>query len=188
MPIRAATNVVDVVGEFIPLAPAGKNLKGLCPFHEEKTPSFIVSPARQTYHCFGCGAGGNVFTFLKQHQGLEFREALELLAGRAGILLPEERPGSRADPGAAEGPGRLLMALGEAATFFERKLWDGEGGARGAHLPRGPGHPRGDRAGGPARLRPPGVRPSPAAPRDGVRPEDAHRCRAPRRKGSGSHL
>jgi DNA primase len=127
--IRAATNVVEVIGEFIPLVPAGQNLKGLCPFHEEKTPSFIVSPARQTYHCFGCGAGGNVFSFLKQHQGLEFREALELLAGRAGILLPEERGAGRADAGAGGGPGRILMALGEAATLFERKLWE-EGGTR----------------------------------------------------------
>ena len=162
--IRAATNVADVIGEFMPLAPAGQNLKGLCPFHEEKTPSFIVSPARQTYHCFGCGAGGNVFTFLKQHQGLEFREALELLAGRAGILLPEERP-SRGEPAAAEGPGRLLMALGEATTFFERKLWDGDTRGAGARLPREPGYPGGDRPRGPPRFRPPGIRPSQAASR-----------------------
>ena len=128
--VRAATNVVEVVGEFVPLTAAGKNYKGLCPFHDEKTPSFIVSPDRQTYHCFGCGAGGNVFTFLKQHQGLEFLAALELLAGRAGILLPQAAPGpGRAD--AETGSGRILAALSEATQFFEHNLWDREAGRRG---------------------------------------------------------
>ncbi len=126
--VRAATNVVEVIGEYVPLTAAGRNYKGLCPFHEEKTPSFIVSPDRQTYHCFGCSAGGNVFSFLMKHQGLEFREAVELLAGRAGISLPR-----RSEPRGAldeSGAGRLLAALEEATKFFERNLWEREAGSR----------------------------------------------------------
>jgi DNA primase len=127
--IRAATNIVEVIGQHLPLTAAGRNYKGLCPFHEEKTPSFIVSPERQTYHCFGCGVGGNVFSFLMKNQGLEFLEALELLASRAGILLPRrfERRGAAGDP---RGPGRLLTVLEEVTRFYERNLWESREGTR----------------------------------------------------------
>jgi DNA primase len=135
--VRAATNIVEVIGEYVPLVAAGRNYKGLCPFHEEKTPSFIVSPDRQTYHCFGCSAGGNVYSFLMKNQGLEFREALELLAGRAGITLPRAPEATRAAGEA--GPGRLLAALEDATRFFEQNLWQREAGrrARGYLVERG---------------------------------------------------
>ncbi len=126
--VRSATNIVEVIGEYVPLVATGRNYKGLCPFHEEKTPSFIVSPDRQTYHCFGCGAGGNVLSFLMKHQGLEFREAVELLANRAGIALPRS-PESRR-PADEAGPGRLLAALEDATRFFEHNLWEREAGGR----------------------------------------------------------
>src|SRR5438270_8861634 len=85
--IKQRTSVEDVVGETVKLARAGRNLKGLCPFHSEKTPSFVVYPNDGSYHCFGCGANGDAFTFLMKTEGLDFRGALEKLARRAGLEL-----------------------------------------------------------------------------------------------------
>jgi len=90
--IRDACNIVDVVGETVLLKKAGRNYTGLCPFHAEKTPSFTVSPDKQMFYCFGCGEGGNVFSFLMKQQGLSFPEAVKLLATRTGIDLPASRP------------------------------------------------------------------------------------------------
>jgi len=87
--IKTKLSVVDVVGETVALKRAGSAYKGLCPFHAEKTPSFIVSPDRETWHCFGCGEGGDIFTFLMRRDGLDFREALTRLAERAGVELSE---------------------------------------------------------------------------------------------------
>lgn len=87
--IKTKLSVVDVVGETVTLKRAGTAFKGLCPFHAEKTPSFIVSPDRETWHCFGCGEGGDIFTFLMRRDGLDFREALTRLAERAGVELSE---------------------------------------------------------------------------------------------------
>ncbi|MDP6540592.1 MAG: CHC2 zinc finger domain-containing protein, partial [Planctomycetota bacterium] len=78
--IRDRVDILDVVGRSVSLKKAGRNFKGLCPFHEEKTPSFNVHPDRGTFHCFGCGEGGNVFTFLMNHDGLTFPEAVRSLA------------------------------------------------------------------------------------------------------------
>ncbi|MCK5767922.1 MAG: DNA primase, partial [Candidatus Atribacteria bacterium] len=86
--IRNNCDIVDVISEYVPLKPAGKSFKGLCPFHEEKTPSFMVSPEKQLFHCFGCGEGGNVFTFIKKFEKVNFIEAVEILAKKAGIALP----------------------------------------------------------------------------------------------------
>ncbi|MEW6045404.1 MAG: CHC2 zinc finger domain-containing protein, partial [Bacillota bacterium] len=83
--VRARADIVDVVSEFVALRPAGKSYKGLCPFHAEKTPSFTVSPDRQLFYCFGCGAGGNVFTFLMKLQGLSFVDAVRRVAERVGM-------------------------------------------------------------------------------------------------------
>lgn len=89
--IKSRLNIVDIVGARVPLKKAGRNFKGLCPFHTEKTPSFIVSPDRQTFHCFGCGKGGSVFDFVMLLEHIDFAEALEMLADRAGVKL-ERRP------------------------------------------------------------------------------------------------
>ncbi len=87
--IKSKIPVADLVGETVALKRAGSAFKGLCPFHAEKTPSFIVSPDRETWHCFGCGEGGDIFTFLMKRDGLDFREALTRLAERAGVELSE---------------------------------------------------------------------------------------------------
>jgi DNA primase len=86
--IRQASDIVDIVSESVSLRRAGRNFLGLCPFHAEKTPSFTVSPEKQIFYCFGCGAGGNVFSFLMKQGGLSFPEAARMLAGRYGIDLP----------------------------------------------------------------------------------------------------
>lgn len=86
--IRQATDIVTVIGENQPLEKAGQNYRGFCPFHEEKTPSFTVNPARQFFHCFGCGSGGDVFAYLQKKEGLTFIEAVKSLAHRGGIALP----------------------------------------------------------------------------------------------------
>src|SRR4030042_4907658 len=86
--IRSAADIVDIISEFVQLKKRGKNFIGLCPFHSEKTPSFTVSADRQIYHCFGCGVGGNVFTFVMEHEKVSFGEAVKTLAERAGITLP----------------------------------------------------------------------------------------------------
>lgn len=85
--IRERISIVDFISESIQLKKAGRNFKGLCPFHSEKTPSFVVSPERQIWHCFGCGKGGDIFTFLMEIDRLEFPEALKILAARAGVKL-----------------------------------------------------------------------------------------------------
>lgn len=89
--IKDATDIVDVVGEAVLLKKAGRNFQGLCPFHSEKTPSFTVSPEKQMFYCFGCGEGGNVFTFLMKQRGLSFPEAVKTMADRSGIAVPEGR-------------------------------------------------------------------------------------------------
>jgi len=87
--IRARANIVEVIGAHVRLKPAGRNFVGLCPFHDEKTPSFSVNPERGFFHCFGCGAGGSVFNFIMRAEGLNFPETVESLARRYGVSLPE---------------------------------------------------------------------------------------------------
>lgn len=87
--VREKTDVVSLISEYIPLKKMGRNFKTVCPFHSEKTPSFVVSPERQIWHCFGCGKGGDVFTFLMEYENMEFVEALRFLAKKAGIELSE---------------------------------------------------------------------------------------------------
>lgn len=94
--VRGASDIVDVISAYVQLKKRGKSFLGRCPFHQEKTPSFSVSPEKQMYYCFGCGAGGNVFTFLMQHDRVSFLEAVRMLAERSGIALPADDPAAQA--------------------------------------------------------------------------------------------
>ena len=87
--IRQRNDIVDVISSYIKLKKTGSNYVGLCPFHNEKSPSFSVSPNRQMYHCFGCGVGGNVITFVMEYENFNFVEAVKYLADRCGMQLPE---------------------------------------------------------------------------------------------------
>ncbi|HID39352.1 MAG TPA: DNA primase, partial [Calditrichaeota bacterium] len=89
--VRLSANIVHYISQFINLKKAGRNYKGLCPFHTEKTPSFVVSPEKQIYHCFGCGKGGNIFSFIMEYEKLSFFEAVQKAADFAGIVLPKEK-------------------------------------------------------------------------------------------------
>src|SRR6266566_2099469 len=89
--IREKIDIVSFISEFIPLKKAGRNFKANCPFHNEKTPSFVVSAERQIWHCFGCQKGGDAFTFLMEYERLEFPEALRILAQKAGIQLESKQ-------------------------------------------------------------------------------------------------
>lgn len=93
--LRNSIDIVDLVSDYVTLKKAGKNYKGLCPFHQEKTPSFTVSPEKQFYHCFGCGAGGDAFSFLMEIEQITFMESLKILAQRTGMSLPNQSPYDR---------------------------------------------------------------------------------------------
>ncbi len=87
--VRSRNDIVDVISQYVRLQKKGSTYFGLCPFHNEKTGSFAVSPNKQMYYCFGCGAGGNVFTFLMEYENFTFGEAMESLAERVGVELPK---------------------------------------------------------------------------------------------------
>ena len=124
--IRDATDIVDLVSEHVQLTRRGRNFLGLCPFHEEKTPSFSVNPDRQFYHCFGCGVGGDVFKFIQEIDRVTFVEAVNFLAERAGIALPERSGPSREDVEAAD---ELYRANDLAQKYFHHLLLNGDVGA-----------------------------------------------------------
>lgn len=117
--VRHASDVVEVIGSYFPLKRAGANFRALCPFHKEKTPSFHVNPARQIWHCFGCGKGGDVFRFVMEYENLDFPGAIRRLAERAGIRLEwEQAPG---EPGRDQKE-QLLKLHDEVAAFFQENL------------------------------------------------------------------
>ena len=118
-------DIESVIGGYVSLKRAGSNLKGLCPFHNEKTPSFTVYPNDNSFYCFGCGVGGNVITFIRQIEHLDYPDAIEFLAKRAGITVVKDddavfnqRTGIRKD--------RLLKMNVEAARFFHSMLYSND--------------------------------------------------------------
>ena len=121
---------------------------GLCPFHDERTPSFSVDPAEKLYYCFGCQAGGDVFTFLQEKEGLEFREAVEQLADRYGVELAFDADATRGEERAPPRPRAAATSCWrKTAGFYARYLWDSDEAAKARDLPRGPrARPRGARA------------------------------------------
>lgn len=119
--VRLANDIVDVISDYVRLQKKGSTHFGLCPFHNEKTPSFSVSQNKQIYHCFGCGAGGNVITFLMQYENYTFPEALQALAQRAGITLPKQEMSARARQ-EADKRTRILEVNKAAAKYFYAQL------------------------------------------------------------------
>ncbi|MCQ2379014.1 MAG: DNA primase [Victivallaceae bacterium] len=134
--IRERCNIVDVVGGFVQLRRAGANsFKGLCPFHQEKTPSFFVDGARQSYHCFGCGKGGDVFRFFMDKENLPFVEAVKLLAGRAGVIIPENASGDPAESRKRAGEReRIYQINAELCSLFRKILRDNPQGRVAQYL------------------------------------------------------
>jgi len=114
--IKQKLDVAEILGEYIKLTKAGRNFKAVCPFHAEKTPSLMVSQERQIWHCFGCGAGGDIFKFVMQMEGLEFGDALRLLARKAGVVLKKQ------DPEVQSQKKRLFEICELSAKFFEIQL------------------------------------------------------------------
>lgn len=125
--IRYRCDIEDVISSYIALKKAGTNLKGLCPFHSEKTPSFVVYKDTQSFYCFGCGAGGDVISFIMRQENLDYVSAVEFLARRAGITLPDNAFSEKNDSG--PGRQRILEINRDAARFFRNMLFDNNIGA-----------------------------------------------------------
>lgn len=123
--IKNKISVVDLISEYIPLKKAGINFKANCPFHQEKSPSFMVSPERQIWHCFGCQKGGDVFKFLMEKEGLDFKDALEILAQKAGVTLKKGSRGKGDDE-----RDRLYEANQKAAQFYNYLLTENKVGQK----------------------------------------------------------
>ena len=115
--IKSRLDIIDVISEYFPLKPAGANWRARCPFHEERTPSFMVSKAKQIWHCFGCGEGGDIFGFIMKQEGLEFPDALRLLADKAGVQIKFEDPAIRSERQ------RMFNLLEAAVSFWSEVLW-----------------------------------------------------------------
>ncbi len=131
--VKAAANIVDLVEARTRLRKVGARYTGLCPFHQEKTPSFSVSPDRGTYHCFGCGVGGDSITFVRETEGLDYVGALEWLADRFHVTLEYEESSPEADAQRRRRE-RLYALLDQAASFYERVLWTDSGRAVQGYL------------------------------------------------------
>lgn len=127
--IRERLDIVELIGQHVNLRKSGRNFKGLCPFHQEKTPSFVVFPDNQTFHCFGCAAGGDAFNFVMQIDHVDFRGALEQLAARTGVELKPAGPPPA--PEEIERDQRLLEINSRAANWFAHVLWQTRQGEAG---------------------------------------------------------
>lgn len=124
--VRSRNDIVDVIGQYVHLTKKGSSYFGLCPFHNEKTGSFSVTPSKQMYYCFGCGKGGNVFTFLQEYENMTFTEAMHELADRSGIQLPETEMTAQQKARSAKRD-KLLEINKEAATYFYKLLHSDHG-------------------------------------------------------------
>lgn len=132
--VRAAADIVEVVQGYTELRRRGARFTGLCPFHDERTPSFSVDPSEKLYYCFGCQAGGDVFTFLQEKEGMEFREAVEQLADRYGVEVGFDAADAAEDERRRDRE-RLYELLRKTSGFYERYLWDsGEAAKARAYL------------------------------------------------------
>ena len=119
--VRDRTDIVEVVSKFVSIKKVGKNFKGLCPFHSEKTPSFTVSSEKRIYHCFGCGAGGNVFKFVMEVQNISFVDAVQQFAESAGVPIPIPNKGNLNGPKYQER--EALKKANELATNYFQSLF-----------------------------------------------------------------
>src|SRR5690242_2245925 len=120
--VKERTDIVELIGTRVKLRQTGRTYKGLCPFHQEKSPSFIVYPESQSFHCFGCGKSGDAFSFLMALDNIDFRDALTILAERAGVDLQASAP--RKDPEQDRRKDRLIDLNERAAAFFQNALWN----------------------------------------------------------------
>jgi len=132
--IRDSVDIVDLVSGYVSLKKTGKNHTGLCPFHAEKTPSFSVNPDKQIFHCFGCGAGGDVFKFIELQEGMNFPEAVRALAGRAGISVPTDSKSRGPDKKSEDERKVLLKIVADAADYFRKELEGPAGSAAREYL------------------------------------------------------
>ena len=124
--IRARCDIVELINSYVPLKQTGSSWQACCPFHQEKTPSFKVNPEKQIFHCFGCGKGGNVFTFVMDTEGLNFPEAARILAQRYGIIIPETQEARRESPDGVSRE-RLYSIHEKIKEWFEKNLWEDTG-------------------------------------------------------------
>ncbi|MGH9725999.1 MAG: CHC2 zinc finger domain-containing protein, partial [Candidatus Acidiferrales bacterium] len=120
--VKQQTDIVRVIGEYVRLKKTGQNFSGLCPFHQEKTPSFNVHPVRQIYHCFGCGVGGDVFKFVMEMEKCQFPEAIRIVAEKCGISIPAPRDRSPEERRENQQRAVLVEMNRAAAAFFARQL------------------------------------------------------------------
>jgi DNA primase len=125
--VLTSADIVDVVSGYTSLRKRGATHLGLCPFHQEKTPSFTVSADKGLYYCFGCGEGGDVVRFLQRMENLSFAEVVEQLGERFGVPVEYEE-GAGGDAGRKDKQSRLLLVLEKAAAFYERYLWETQSG------------------------------------------------------------
>ncbi len=134
--IKEKLQITDVIADYVQLKKAGTNWKGVCPFHSEKTPSFVVTPSKQIWYCFGCNLGGDIFEFIKQIENIEFPEALKILADRAGVELKKQ---TQAEIQVAEKKASLYDINSTAAKYFSKVLWESRAGNEALLYLRGRG-------------------------------------------------
>jgi len=134
--VRERASILEVIAEYVGLKKSGVNYLGLCPFHTEKTPSFNVNPAKGIYHCFGCGVGGDVVSFIMRIEGMAFPEAVRFLARRVGVEIPD-RPQTDAEKRRADEREHLYEVHETAVRYYEKVLLESKAGEPGrAYLQR----------------------------------------------------